>query len=265
MTRPDLVFEKNRAAAAQRRKQQRRRRSRQGCLALLILLPLLAVVWAWRFREETATWVRRATPWLQTRARAAMGEISLVPYFAVIEASDLSALEKEEWTRMMERAWARAEESGWALMRRSEIIEQARAVVESPPGLYYALRVLQEQGLDHAELDAERRRLGLRLMEEARAALREGRMPVRTREMLKGHIHSLLIDARGGLVAEREVRQAAERSRVFLSDLHAERRDGAWQRSGDRVDMASRLRGVLREMRREMDKGMGTNTTPFER
>ncbi len=250
MIRPDLVFKRNRERLDDG---LRRRRVRGGCLGTLAFLAALAVVGGWVFRERTGDWVRHAAPWLQSQGRAVAGKVSLLPFFAALHESDLSQEEKTEWTRVVETAWTVAEETSGAVVRRRDIIEPARKVLESDAGLYYGIRLLRNRGLDHTDMNAVQKSAGMRLMNEALDALENGRVTDSARIALNAHLPLLLIDLREGRLGERDLRAAQARLRDFLSVLNTASRAGAFDGESRPTDLAGDMRTALRIMGREIE------------
>jgi hypothetical protein len=236
-----------------REKNQRRLRSRRSCLTALLLaalLGVLAVVAVWRFPEQAAALRRRALPQVQRVARAAAGEISLAPFQAVLQESDLDPTEKAQWHDFAGRIWELAEATSGAALARSDVIELSRAVVQSEAGLYYGLRALRRGGLESFVAEEDARQAHRLRLERALAALREGWLAPAAVARLNAHLPALLIDRQAGGASAPFDRPARRRMHAFLDELRDwDRQSGAPRGASSPRDMAAGLREQLRRFR----------------
>ncbi len=243
MIRTDLVFRRNREEL---RGRMRSRFFRNGCLGLLAALAVAVLAAGWLYRDRVA-------PWLRAQRLAVAGRASLDPIFDMLDESDLSPAEKEEWTRVLETAWRVCEESSGAVLRRRDIIGPARRVLESEPGLYYGIRLARRLVLARAESATEESDRDVRLMTQAMDALKNGRIAPETRHRLNRLLPGALNELRREGTDEDDRSAARPHLDGFVAVLDDAQRSGAITAGTRSSDMSAELRVALRNMGREIE------------
>ena len=132
-----------------------------------------------------------AVPWVERKGRALIGKVSLGPLFNAIEASDLSAVEKETWQTFVEEKWEIAYKSDGKLLDRETMIELARTCVASRSGYCYALRYMSSVRLKETSLDRKQQRLARDLMRRLADGLRDGHYTVHQLQPVRGELLSV--------------------------------------------------------------------------
>ncbi len=189
--RTDLIFRRNREVL------QRLQRQRGHPVAVALTVGLVAAfgvgVWIVRWGPVAKAGGWRA--WLQREARALiLGRHAFENFAIVLEASELTPGEKQAWRQYVEDRRVLIEKAGGAVLTSSDLTEGIRGVLESAPGLYYALGWIAEQDVTGSSLrPVEKKALG-RILRDAQEILREGQTRKEDWRRARASIHGALHD-----------------------------------------------------------------------
>ena len=250
MLTTDQVFRINR----EERQGLQRRKPRWGCAVVCVLVLAAAVALALTFSESLRAYCARAVPWLQSKGRVVVGKMSLIPAQAIIDRSGITSEQKLAAKNLLDNSWKTAKESQDAVYRREDIINLARQIVESRAGLYYALGILQDRGVDGTGLNALQRKMAGRLFKETMADMESGKVGLDRLGGFKKEVHLLVLEAKTGFVGPEEKEEADARLRSLLTELSEINKSRSQLPMGEPVDMTKELLSEMRRFRKGLEE-----------
>jgi len=145
---------------------------------------------------QVPKWMEKAdkelVPYIESKGRAIVGALYLEPLHETIEASDLSDDLKTDWRKYLDDKWELAHGSRDKELAREDIIDASREVVVSYSGYYYALKAIEDQGLEDTALNPKQQRKAKHLLKTTRENMEEGVYSITELEPLESNIYSVV-------------------------------------------------------------------------
>ena len=192
---------------------------------------------------------RKVLPWLESKGRALMGQVSLHPLIKTIDRSELTGEEKQMWKDFLAEKWELASDSKDEKLRREVLINASRAAVETYPGMYYVLLAIGDRDFSDTSLTSRQVETGQQLITTITANMLDGLYAEDELISLKADLYTLLRGIRVETLNAQGRRERDKNLRDFLRALY--RLDQKPEHQGDMKtrDMPEDFRQALEAFR----------------
>lgn len=204
----------------------------------------------------------KIVPWVQSKARVAIGKMALRPLLITITHADLSNAEKAEWKGFLEAKYKLASDSRDEALEREFLINAARDTAASYPGIHYALLAMADRDFSESSLTRHQIRMAKRLLSDTATGMQNGLYSDAEIEPLKRHLHAVLSGWRTDVTDEQGRTERNKNLRDFLRVLHELDLKESYAGDGRPRDMREEFLTQLNVLRHKVQDAQRTPEVP---